>query len=462
MNEKRYDVIIVGAGPSGIFTALTLAEYSNLKIAIFDKGPDIEKRVELLEKTKQVSPAILSGWGGAGAFSDGKLTLSPDVGGWLNEYLSYEELEELIKQVDNVFLRFGAPKKIFGEDEKAIENITRKAQMIGMRLIPERIRHMGREYAKHVLKKIKDHLTALGVDIYLETKVDHIKTGNGAVKGVSTERGNVYSARYVVAAPGRGGAEWLRHEVDRLSLEYEANPIDIGVRVEVPAAVMENLTGVLYEPKLYYTTKVFDDVVRTFCVNPYGVVITETYDDVIMVNGQSFASKKTENTNFAILVNVRFTRPFKEPIAYGKYIARLANMLTGGVIVQRLGDLKKGRRSTLERIKRNPVTPTLKTAVPGDISFVLPYRFLANILEMLEALDKLSPGVNSDYTLLYGVEAKFYSLRVRVNREMETDIKNLYVVGDGAGLTRSLVQSSASGMIAAKSILKKEGFLKNY
>lgn len=456
--ERKYDLIIIGAGPSGIFTALTVASISDLRVVIIDKGGDISERMK--NEEKGLFPSLLNGWGGAGAFSDGKLTLSPYIGGWLMEYVGYDRLRELIKIVDDTFVKFGAPKKIFGDDPEIVDKIGYLAQKAGMRLIPERIRHMGREYAKIVILNMKKYLEKKGVDIMLHTKVNHVLVENGKVKGVELEDGDRIYSKYVVMAPGRGGASWLEGEAHRLGLSFKTNPIDLGIRIEVSAAVMEPLTSALYEPKLIYNTREFDDIVRTFCVNPYGIVVTERYDDIITVNGESFATKKSENTNFALLVTVKFTEPFKEPIAYGKYIARLANMISGGVIIQRLGDLKKGRRSTIERIERNPIKPTLKTAVPGDLSFVLPYRFIVNILEMIEALDYLAPGVNSNHTLLYGIEVKFYSLRININSEMETEIKNLYAIGDGAGITRSLVQSSASGILAGESILRKEGILK--
>jgi len=260
----------------------------------------------------------------------------------------------------------------------------------------------------------------------------------------------------VVVAPGRSGAEWLQSEAQALGLRTLNNPVDVGIRVEILAAVMEELTNVLYEPKFIYYSKFFDDKVRTFCVAPYGEVITESYNGVLSVNGQSYAERKTENTNFAILVSTSFTEPFKEPIAYGKYLARLSNLLSGGVIVQRLGDLEAGRRSTPERIARSIVTPSLKNATPGDLSFVLPYRYLADIREMLQALDKIAPGTYSRDTLLYGVEVKFYSSRLQLSSCLETKIHNLFTIGDGAGVTRGLIQASASGVIAAREIMKRE------
>ncbi|MEM3522348.1 MAG: FAD-dependent oxidoreductase, partial [Candidatus Bathyarchaeia archaeon] len=307
-----------------------------------------------------------------------------------------------------------------------------------------------------ILHRIKQFLNKKGVEIRTNTEVKGLLVKNGKVEGVKTAKGEEIFGKYIIVAPGRGGAEWLASEAQLLGLKKLNNPVDIGVRVEVPAPVLEELTNVLYEPKFVFFSKFFDDKVRVFCVCPYGEVITESYNDVITVNGQSYAKERSENTNFAILVSTSFTEPFKEPIAYGKYIARLANLLSGGVILQRVGDLESGRRSTFERIARNLVKPTLKLATPGDLSFVLPYRYLANIREMLKALDKVSPGVYSKHTLLYGVEVKFYSSRLELNNAFETKIKNLFAIGDGAGITRGLVQASVSGVLAAREITKKE------
>jgi len=461
MGDLEADVVIVGCGPAGIFTALELTQRSNLKIIMVDKGPDIEKRICLTRMGRDCagcSPcAMLCGWGGAGTFSDGKLTLSADVGGWLENYVGREKLLRLIDYVDEMYLTFGAPTTVFGTDADVIEELQRRAQLAGLKLIPVRIRHLGTEKCADVIKAMRDYLSQR-VRIITERQVTRVLVDGSAAAGVELADGTKIRAKYVVLAPGRSGAEWLKKVTRELDLKAYNNPVDIGVRVEVPAPVMEPLTKYLYEPKLIYYSKCFDDQVRTFCFNPYGEVITEFYEDVVTVNGHSFLNKKTKNTNFAILVSTSFTEPFKEPIAYGKYIARLANLLSGGIIVQRLGDLEEGRRSTPERIKRNVVEPTLKSATPGDLSFVLPYRYLANILEMLQAMDKLTPGVYSRYTLLYGVEVKFYSSRLELTKELETKVSNLYAIGDGAGITRGLVQASASGVIVARSILQREGY----
>lgn len=446
---KRYDVIIVGAGPAGIFASIELSKRSDLSILLVEKGKDIEERIGK-------SLSLMSGWGGAGAFSDGKLTLSTEVGGWLSQYLSERELSELIEYVDDIYLDFGAPQETYGLDETAIEGLKRRAILVGLSLIPSKIRHLGTERCRTILKGIRDWLGGR-VDILTETKAERVLVEGRCVKGIETADGRRYHGRCVILAPGREGASWLLSEARRLGLSIRPNTVDIGVRVEAPAPLLEPVTSTLYEGKFVYYSKTFEDRVRTFCMCPYGYVSTEVYEDVITVNGHSYRERKGENTNFAILVSTTFTEPFKEPIAFGKYIARLANLLGGGIILQRLGDLREGRRSTYERIGRSIVKPTLPEATPGDLSFVLPFRYLKDILEMLEALDAVLPGINGRDTLLYGVEAKFYSSRVVLNRDLETEIKGLYAIGDGAGITRGLVQASVSGIIAARAILKKTG-----
>jgi len=300
-------------------------------------------------------------------------------------------------------------------------------------------------------KELSDKITFIP-----RTDVKGLIIEHHVIKGIETANGEKFLGKYVIVAPGRGGAEWLQTEAQIRGLKTVNNPVDVGVRVEVSATSMERLTKVLYEPKLVYYSKLFDDMVRTFCVSPYGEVTTESYDGVLTVNGGSYAERKTDNTNFAILVSTSFTEPFKEPIAYGKYIARLSNLLSGGVMVQRLGDLVAGRRSTPERLARSIVVPSLKNATPGDLSFVLPYRYLQDIREMLQALDVIAPGVHSRDTLLYGVEVKFYSSHLQLTNSLETKIPNLFTIGDGAGVTRGLIQASASGVIVAREILKRE------
>ncbi|MEW6189434.1 MAG: FAD-dependent protein, partial [Actinomycetota bacterium] len=394
------------------------------------------------------------GWGGAGAFSDGKLNLSTEIGGWLNQYIPRQELSDLIDYVDQIYLDFGAPKESYEADERILRRLKRKAVSADLILVPTRIRHLGTDICGKVLRNIREYFDGK-VEVKANTNVKYILTEDRTAVGVETDKGQKIWAKYVIVAPGREGAEWLTCEAQRLKLTLQANAVDLGVRLEVPAAVMEPLTKELYEPKLIYYSRSFEDQVRLFCACPHGVVSRETYGDVITVNGHSYRDARTENTNFALLVSTTFTEPFHEPIAYGKYIARLANLLGEGIIIQRLGDLQAGRRSTESRIRKSTVKPTLSEATPGDLSFVLPYRCLADILEMIEVLDRVVPGVNSKNTLLYGVEVKFYSSRVKLKSTLETEIKNFYAIGDGAGITRGLVQSSASGIIAARSILNK-------
>jgi uncharacterized FAD-dependent dehydrogenase len=392
---------------------------------------------------------ILSGWGGAGAYSDGKLTLTSAFGGWLREYLPEPELDELIRHVDSVYRQYGAGRDIHGEDREAVERLRKKARSYDLELVPARIRHIGTDLCRAVLRNIRDYLDGR-VSLLFNTVVSQIITDDGAVSGVATRGGERYEAPVVVVAAGREGSSWLSEEAHRLGLSLQTNPVDIGVRVELPAAILKDITDIAYEAKLLYTTKRFRDRIRTFCMNPYGEVVRENSEGVFSVNGHSYKERRTGNTNFALLVSTDFTKPFHEPITYGRYIARLANMLSGGVLVQRLGDLKMGRRSTPERIAEGSVRPTLEDATPGDLSFVLPYRHLTAIMEMLEALDNVAPGVNSGDTLLYGVEVKYYSLRMKLSQTLETEIRNLYAVGDGAGVTRGLIQASVSGVVAAR------------
>lgn len=455
----NYDVIVIGAGPAGIFSALEIAKNSSLSILIVEKGRSIENRKCPMENTgKCLNCSIcdtLSGWGGAGAYSDGKLNLSTEIGGLLSKYIDKSKLSELIEYVDRVYLEHGAPTKVYEPSLEEAEKIRALATKSGLMFIPSRIRHIGTEKCFEVLSNLKNELTGR-VEMTFKNSVERIIVKGKKVKGVELKDGRRYLAKYVILAPGRAGSSWLSQEARRLKLSTELNPVDIGVRVEAPASVCEPLTKVCYEPKLVYYSRTFDDTVRTFCVNPYGEVVRENADGIWTVNGHSYSYRKTDNTNFAILSSTYFTEPFKEPILYGQSIARLANFLGQGVLIQRLGDLRKGRRSTEARIIRNPVQPTLKDATPGDLSFVLPYRYLTNILEMLEALDNVMPGINSANTLLYAVEVKLYSMRLKLTNSLETEIENLFAIGDGAGVSRGLIQASVSGVIAAREILRRE------
>jgi uncharacterized FAD-dependent dehydrogenase len=448
--KKHYQVAIVGAGPSAIFTALTLSKGGIKEIVIFEKGKDID------ERKRGRGMELLCGWGGAGAFSDGKLTLSPLVGGFLGDFISQSELVNLLKKADEIYLSFGAPKEVFGQSSDKTEALYQEAKLAGLEFIPMEIRHLGTENCMPLLKKIRIGLENK-VDVFFNASVKEILVENGKVMGVSLEDGTRIRADNVICGPGRVGAQWIKNEVQRLGIPSMPSPVDIGVRVEAPGSILQKLTDIAYEAKFIYYSKTFDDKVRTFCMNPFGEVVTETIDEIVTVNGHSYANKRTENTNFAILVSNTFTEPFNDPIGYGKYIARLANLLGKGVIVQRVGDLLDGRRSTIERINRCITQPTLTSATPGDLSFVLPYRHLKSIIEMLEALDRITPGIFSRHTLLYGVEVKFYTNRVKISPALETDIQNLFLIGDGAGITRGLMQASISGILAGEEILKRTG-----
>ncbi len=457
---KNFDVIIIGAGPAGIFTALELAD-TGADILLVEKGRDIADRIAL--NRDRTAPAalrrqnIVCGFGGAGAFSDGKLTLTTEYGGHLDDYMNKGALARLISYVDSVYCRFGgAERTVYGDEHKEeLHDFKRRAAAADLAFIPARIRHLGTDVNGEILLRMRESFPK-NVTVLSDCAVEDILSQDGEALGIRTEKGT-FRGRYLVAAPGREGAEWFLKEMEKIGLPTASNAVDIGVRVESPAEIYEPITDICYESKLVYYSKSFDDRVRTFCMNPYGFVVTENNGGLMTVNGHSFAHKKSENTNFAILVSKQFTKPFKEPIAYGKYIATLANMLGGGPIVQRLGDLRDGRRTTEERLRRGMVHPSMPSATPGDLSLVLPYRFLTDIAEMFEALDKVAPGANSRHTLLYGVEVKFYSARAKLSPMLETEIPNFFAIGDGAGITRGLAQASAAGVIVGREIAKREG-----
>lgn len=438
---EKYDVIIVGAGPAGIFSAIKLAERGVKHVLMVEQGPDI------YERRRGRGADMLMGWGGAGAFSDGKLTFSKDVGGALVEYVGEERLEALFNEVDRIYRENGAESPVYGEYCEELEQLEIDARLAGMEFVQTRIRHIGTENCINVLKNMRTKLEGR-VEVRPRTKVSSIVVEGGRAKGVLLADGDEICSQVVIVAPGRSGNMWLDKEARKLGLTIRSSPVDIGVRVEAPSIVLKRLTDVAYEAKLIYYSRTFDDKVRTFCMNPYGEVIKEEIDGLVTVNGHSYASRRTGNTNFAILVSSSFTEPFDDPNGYGRYIARLANVLGNGVIVQRLGDLIAGRRSTSRRLKKCVTKPTLRDATPGDLSFVLPYRHLRDIMEMLEAMDKVVPGIYSHSTLVYGVEVKFYSQRVKLSDRLESEVENLFIIGDGSGVTRGLLQASASGLVA--------------
>lgn len=457
----NYDIIVVGAGPCGIFTSMEIKKNNpDLKILMLEKGNSIEKRIcpkRISKKCVNCSPCnITTGFAGAGAYSDGKLSLSPDVGGNLPDYIGYEKTKELIKYVDNIYLGFGADEKIYGlNNEEKINCIRKKAIRSNLKLVECPIRHMGTEVGYNIYGKIQKSLKDMEIEMSFRNPVkDIIVDDNRKIVGVAAD--NNYYADNVIICVGREGSDWLKKLCNKHNIETETGDVDIGVRVETRNEIMEELNEAMYESKLIYYTPTFDDKVRTFCTNPGGVVSTEYYDgNLAVVNGHSYKSDslKTPNTNFALLVTKHFTKPFNSPIEYGMHIAKLGNMLSGNkVLVQRYGDFKKGRRTNENRLYRNNIIPTLEDAVPGDLSLVLPHRLLKDIDEMIIALDNVAPGLASDETLLYGVEVKFYSNKVITDNQFQTNIKNLYVGGDGAGITRGLMQASVNGVLLGKII----------
>ncbi len=382
----RYDVVIVGAGPAGIFAALELVRLGITDILMVEKGHAIERRDCPAKQHGCVhcsTCAIMTGWGGAGAFSDGKLTLTTQVGGWLSDYVDDAELEELLAYADGLWVEFGATREVHGPDEATTARLVDQAAEAGMTLVPMRVRHLGTDRSPAVLQAMRTALEASGVTVRTDVAVARILAEDTRATGVLLADGRQVAARAVVAAPGREGSEWLAAQAQLLGLGLVSNAVDIGVRVECDARIMEPLTEPLYEAKLLYRTPSFGDDVRTFCMNPYGEVTCESYGDVVTVNGHSFAHKRTALTNFAVLVSQRFTQPFHEPIIYGESVSRLANLLGDGILVQRLGDLEAGHRSTPESIAEGGIVPSMPSAAPGDLAFVLPYRHLVDILEFL-------------------------------------------------------------------------------
>ena len=455
----KYDVGIIGCGPAGIFSALELLKNNpNTKIIMIDKGNSIKTRACPKKKTikcVECKPCNIScGWGGAGAFSDGKLSLSKDVGGWLEDYIG-DEINDMIKYVDNIYLDYGGTPHVEYNSEFA-DKIEYECSKHGLKFIKCPVRHLGTEKSAIIMEKMFDYIVEhKNVEVLTHLDVEDVEI-NDLEKTIITKKGK-YTCDKLIFSVGRSGAGWLNELCGKLNIPSTNNQVDIGVRVELPRSITDFLTNELYEFKIYNTSKTTENKVRTFCMNPGGFVSQENYDDnLACVNGHSFKDKKSNLTNFALLVSANFTEPFKEPTKYGKYIARLSNMLTGGkIMVQRLCDLKEGKRSTEKRIGKLSYEPTLKDAVPGDLSYALPGRIINALIETFEELEKICPGISSKDTILYGVEVKFYSSKIKVNNNLETDIDGVYAIGDGAGITRGLMQASISGVIAARDIIKK-------
>lgn len=445
-------VAIVGAGSAGMFAAYKLIDAEGITVDIFEMGKDINHRDR---------KHIMSGFGGAGAYSDGKLALTTNFGGWLMDFVSEKELKALIDEADTVWKNLsGITSMETKNDYEKIKELTYKCSMHRLRLLAAKFRHLGTDNAFSAIKNMYNKLKqSNNVNIFCEKYIEDLIVENGKLQGIATGGGEKLHYDKVILAVGRIGNDWMQNIALKYNIKFDVNPVDIGVRVETNRAVTDYFTNYLYEFKILYLTSTFEDKVRTFCVNPGGFVATEQNENnLFTVNGHSFRNKKSENTNFALLVSTKFTEPFKEPVHYGQYIAYLANMLSGGsVMIQRFGDLVRGRRSTPKRIEKNFVHPTLESAMPGDLSFVLPYRYLVDIKDTIYQLDKVMPGIADSDTLLYGIEVKFYSLRIKVNSKMRSiSMDNLYCIGDGAGITRSIIQASASGIIAAKDILSSQ------
>jgi len=458
MNNK-YDVAIIGGGPSAIYAAYELVSNNpTIRVIMIEEGHDIYHRQCPIAENKVTHCInckvcdIMRGFGGAGAFSDGKYNFTSEFGGWLNEYISNKQVEELIDYVDAINLSYGAPAEFYTTKNCSIG---KTALEFDLHLLHAKVRHLGTENNLQILKSIyeflKDKITILCGKHVEEFK----KQRDGFVLAIKDSAEQI-KCDYLIAAPGRSGSEWFSDKCRKLGLEMISNQVDVGVRVEIPAEIFQHITDEVYEAKLVYRTKGYGDLVRTFCMNPKGYVVTENTDGIITVNGHSYRDEKlhSKNTNFALLVSNKFTEPFNEPQQYGKRIASFSNMLGGGVLVQRFGDLIKGRRTNEHRLAQSFTKPTL-AATPGDLSLVLPKRHLDNIIEMIYALNKVAPGMANDDTLLYGVEVKFYSSRLKLSGQLETEIPNMFGIGDGAGITRGLSQASASGVHVARVIQKR-------
>lgn len=452
----NWDVVIIGAGPAGLFAAYELAINTDLKVLVVDKGKEIHNRVcgsiSKFKRCLKCKPCnILCGLGGAGGLSDGKLNLKSNVGGNLEEFVTKEDSDALIKKIDQVFLKHGASEKLYGQNSHELE---KKAAAAGIEFIPIPQRHIGSDKLPSLITSFKNFLENKGIVFLLNTEIVQIKHNKNFELILDDKK--IINSRFVLAATGRAGSDWLTKEAEKLGIKTRFAAIDIGVRVEVPSVIMENIIEYAWDPKFHIFTKSFDDFVRTFCTCPNGFVVMEDYGEYIGVNGHSSNNEKSMNTNFAFLTRVELTEPVENTTAYGVSIAKLATTIGGGnPIVQRLEDLREGHRSTKNRIEKSFVNPTLENATPGDISMALPYRVVTNVLEGLEKLDKVIPGVNSDSTLLYAPEIKFYSMRFIVNKNLETNLSNFFVAGDGAGLSRGIVASAATGIIAAQGIQKK-------
>lgn len=469
--KENYDVIVVGAGPAGIMACYELyLKQPKLKVLLIDKGQDVmnrhcpikEKKIKSCPIIKDDEPgclpacSITAGFGGAGAYSDGKFNITSEFGGWLTDYLSTDEVEEVINYVDNLYLKHGATKEITDPTTDKVKEIEHRGYAVGLKLLRAKVRHLGTEENLRIMTEMSNELKQ-HIDIAFKTVVKEVVVEDNHARGVVLENGNIISAKKVVLAPGRDGSAWLTKVLRQHNIELYNNQVDIGVRVETSNIVMEEINTNLYEGKFIYNTSVGTKV-RTFCSNPSGHVVIENHSGTMLANGHAYHDPKlgSRNTNFALLVSHTFSEPFNQPNEFAHEVSRLANKLSNGsVIVQRYGDIKRGRRTTYKRLKEGYTVPTLPEAVPGDLGLVLPYNTMKSIIEMIEALDNVTPGIANEHTLLYGVEAKFYSARPKVREGFECEIDDLYVAGDGAGLTRGLAQAGANGIIVARHIIEQ-------
>ncbi len=458
---KYFDVAIVGAGISGIMAAYELSEKSDLSIALLEQGKNIYKRScpivegKVSECINCPACSIMKGFGGAGNFSDGKYNFTTAFGGWFNEYLPDKDVMDLINYVDGINMKFGATDKTFSTKTPEALKIEKLALEHDLHLLHAKVKHLGTENNLQILKKMYDYLENK-IQIKSDCAITKIIPNSDGTYNLKTETDLEFNCKYLIVAPGRAGAEWFSNQCKELEIPLLNNQVDIGVRVEIPARVFEHITDAVYESKLVYRTKCHGDKIRTFCMNPYGHVVTENVDGLMTVNGHSYSNPdlRSENTNFALLVSNRFTKPFNDPYQYGKRIASLSNLLGGGILVQRFGDLVKGNRTNEHRLGQSFVKPTLN-ATPGDLSLVIPKRQLDDIIEMIYALDKIAPGTANHDTLLYGVEVKFYSAKPELSKELETKYTNMFAIGDGAGVTRGLAQAAATGVYVARNIIKR-------
>lgn len=454
-----YDVVIIGAGPGGIYSAYELIKLNKgLKIVVLEEGNPLEKRKCPIDGKKVKSCincktcAIMNGFGGAGAFSDGKYNITNQFGGTLYEYIGKEEAIDLMRYVDEINMAYGGEgTKLYSTADTELKKLCLENKL---HLLDAQVRHLGTDVNYVVLHNLFEELKDK-VEFVFNCKAVHVQALDEGYE-IITEK-EKYLGRQCIISMGRSGSKWMESVCSDLNIETKSNRVDIGVRVELPAEIFSRLTDELYESKIVYRTEKFEDLVRTFCMNPRGEVVNENTNGIITVNGHSYADPKllTENTNFALLVSKHFSEPFKDSNEYGESIARLSNMLGGGVMVQRFGDLVRGRRSTVQRIEEGFITPTL-AATPGDLSLVIPKRILDGIIEMIYALDKIAPGTANDDTLLYGVEVKFYNMEVEINHDLETSREGLFVIGDCSGVTHSLSHASASGVYVARHIAGKQ------